>query len=165
MDLTPAAHASSPASLPGFDSIVAASQDVFDQTRPMYQHLVEVAEYMQQANMTIQTLSSLMSELKIDRSHSMIVSLMRMLTDYLKMHLILEKADERKAVVVLHLFAHQVGDIPRRALVKLLLPSSLAVCALQAGRNSSNMFWPPMTGDQEVDRAESGGGGAGTQEA
>jgi len=58
--------------------------------------------------MAIQSLPQLMSEFKLDRSHSMMCALMQLVTDYLKIHLLCEKIQERKATLVLHLFTYQV---------------------------------------------------------
>jgi hypothetical protein len=58
--------------------------------------------------MVINLLPSLTPVFKLDKGHWMMVSLMQLVTDYLKLHLLMGLVEERKLTLALHLFAHQV---------------------------------------------------------
>jgi hypothetical protein len=60
--------------------------------------------------MTINSLPALISEFKLDRSHAIMCSLMQMVTDYMKLHLLMGMLQEAaaKTTLAFHLFAHQV---------------------------------------------------------
>jgi NCK-associated protein 1 len=92
----------------GFDSIASNAQDVYDQTLPLYQHFVDVCEYTQQANMMINSIPALTAEFKLDKSHPTMVTFMRIITDYLKLHLLMAMIDDRKTILALHLFSFQM---------------------------------------------------------
>lgn len=57
--------------------------------------------------MTLSLLPAITSELKLDRSHGIMCALMQMMTDYMKLHILLAMF-ESKTTLAFHLFAYQV---------------------------------------------------------
>ena len=91
----------------GFDALVSSAQDILDQTAPMYQHFLELSEYLAQAHLAINALPALVADFKLDRSQSTMCSLLRLVADYLKIHLLMAQNEDKKSLLVLHLFAYQ----------------------------------------------------------
>lgn len=64
-----------------------------------------------QAKMVINSIPALTAEFKLDRSHSTMVAFLRLITDFLKLHLLMAMIDDKKLLLALHLFAFQVYSI------------------------------------------------------
>ena len=92
----------------GFDLMVSNAQEVFDQTLPFYELFCDITEYVQHAHMIINSIPALTLEFKLGHAHASMCHLMRLIADYMRLHILVEKIDDRKAMLALHVFSFQV---------------------------------------------------------
>lgn len=92
----------------GFDLMVSNAQEVFDQTLPFYELFCDITEYVQHAHIIINSIPALTLEFKLGLAHAPMCHFMRLIADYMRLHILVEKIDDRKAMLALHVFSFQL---------------------------------------------------------